>query len=120
MAIDLDVEATLEKMANIPEEKSDPSEAVLVDPYMDAMFPRLQWSSGDPEAHEFKGTVQYQPNSDNWRWVLYKRRLHGWRDRKVDWDHQEYGLASDEKAAEHDLRAAGKRHKRRSERTVLL
>lgn len=127
MAIDLDVEETLRKLTatqvelaieagqslNVAAGGVIPEGYTAYDSYPYRNF-------GLEEDHEFKGTLQYVPTQDQWRWTLYRRYYHGWRNRKVGWDQVESGFANHEKAADDYLREACKRHKQRSERTVLL
>lgn len=121
MAIDADIEEMLRHLTatevvtkmEAAAEANEPTEA----PYDPYGFP---WHRMSEPNRVFQGTVVYQPHGDNWRWTLNRRREYGWKNRKTAWDHVEHGTASDEKAAEHDLRAAHKRHKKQVERTVSL
>lgn len=124
MAIDVDVEETLRKLTatqvseGIEAGKSLNEMAGAMPGYQpyDSYYRNL----GLEQDHEFKGTLKYQPRSNDWRWVLYRRHFYGWRNRKVGWEHMEYGTADTERKADIELRTAAKRHRQESERTVLL
>lgn len=128
MAIDIDVEETLRRLTATEEAIADGASLNVAagglpddSGYSFGVggYPYREYV-GAEEDHEFKGTLQYVPTQDQWRWTLYRRHYYGWRQKKVGWERVESGFANHEKAADVYLREACLRHRQRSERTVLL